>query len=146
MDLGSLKYAPGSVKKGKKRLGRGDASGQGGTAGRGHKGYGSRSGSKTRAWMEGGTMPIYRRLPKRGFTNIWREENQIVNLDTINRFENKDITLEFLHEKGLIKSIEKPVKILGNGKIDHAVNVTANAFSKSAKEQIEAAGGKATVI
>ena len=145
MNLGSLKSAPGSVKN-RKRLGRGDASGTGGTAGRGHKGYHSRSGSKRRTWSEGGTMPIYRRLPKRGFTNIFREEFQIVNLEIIARLQLSEVTLETLYQKGIIKSLSKPVKILGVGELNEPVTVTANAFSKTAKEKIEASGGKAEII
>ncbi len=145
MDLGSLKSAPGSVKN-RKRIGRGDASGTGGTAGRGHKGYHSRSGSKRRTWSEGGTMPIYRRLPKRGFTNIFREESQIVNLEVIARLQLSEVTLDILYQKGIIKSLSKPVKILGVGELNEPVTVTANAFSKTAKEKIEASGGKAEII
>lgn len=145
MDLGSLKYAPGS-RKNRKRLGRGDASGTGGTSGRGHKGYGSRSGSKSRSWMEGGTMPLYRRVPKRGFTNIFKEKFQIVNLDVIGRLQIPEVTIDVLYERGIIKSIEKPVKILGNGEVKSPISVVANAFSKSAKEKIESAGGKAEII
>lgn len=145
MDLGSLKYAPGS-RKNRKRLGRGDASGTGGTSGRGHKGYGSRSGSKSRSWMEGGTMPLYRRVPKRGFTNIFKEKFQIVNLDVIGRLQIPEVTIDVLYERGIIESIEKPVKILGNGEVTSPISVVANAFSKSAKEKIESAGGKAEII
>jgi len=145
MNLGSLKYADGS-RKGRKKLGRGDASGTGGTAGRGHKGYGSRSGSKVRPWMEGGTMPIYRRLPKRGFVNINKKDIQIVNLDTINKLDVEEVTIELLVEKGVINSSRKPLKVLGNGEIEKSVKVVANAFSKSAIEKIEKAGGKAEVI
>ncbi|MCK4296962.1 MAG: 50S ribosomal protein L15 [Candidatus Marinimicrobia bacterium] len=145
MDLGSLKYAPGS-RKNRKRLGRGDASGTGGTSGRGHKGYGSRSGSKSRSWMEGGTMPLYRRVPKRGFTNMFKEKFQIVNLDVIGRLQIPEVTIDVLYERGIIESIEKPVKILGNGEVISPISVVANAFSKSAKEKIESAGGKAEII
>ncbi|HCL00191.1 MAG TPA: 50S ribosomal protein L15 [Candidatus Marinimicrobia bacterium] len=145
MNLGSLKYSSGSIKD-TKRLGRGNASGTGGTAGRGHKGDHSRSGSKRRSWSEGGTMPIYRRLPKRGFTNIFREEVQIVNLDIIARLQLPEISPEILYQNGVIKSLSKPVKILGNGELTEPVNVNANAFSKSAKEKIEAGGGRANII
>lgn len=145
MNLGFLKSAPGSVRN-RKRLGRGDASGTGGTAGRGHKGYHSRSGSKHRIWSEGGTMPIYRRLPKRGFTNIFREEFQIVNLNVIARLQLSEVTLETLYQKGIIKSLSKPVKILGVGELNEPVTITANAFSKTAKEKIETSGGRAEII
>jgi len=145
MNLGSLKYSSGSIKD-TKRLGRGNASGTGGTAGRGHKGDHSRSGSKRRVWSEGGTMPIYRRLPKRGFTNIFREEFQIVNLDIIARLQLPEISPEILYQNGVIKSLSKPVKILGNGELTEPVNVKANAFSKSAKEKIEASGGRINIL
>ena len=145
MNLGSLQYAPGS-RKNKKRLGRGRASGTGKTSGRGHKGYGSRSGSKSRPWMEGGTMPIYRRLPKRGFKNIFKEYNQVVNLAMIDRLQMAEVTPEMLYEHGMIESLTQPTKILGNGEITQAVTVKAHAFSKTAKEKIEAAGGKAEVL
>ncbi len=145
MNLGSLKYAPGS-RKNRKRLGRGNASGTGGTSGRGHKGYHARAGSKHRAWVEGGTMPIYRRLPKRGFTNIFKEEMQIVNLERIARLQLPEITPEILYQKGLIHSLSIPVKILGVGEVKEPLNVTAHAFSKTAKKKIEAVGGKAEVL
>lgn len=145
MNLGSLKYASGS-KKNRKRLGRGNASGTGGTSGRGHKGYHARTGSKHRAWVEGGTMPIYRRLPKRGFTNIFKEEIQIVNLERITRLQLPEINPEILYQKGLIHSRSIPVKVLGVGEVKEAITVSAHAFSQTAKGKIEAAGGKAEVL
>lgn len=145
MDLGSIKKASGSTKD-RKRVGRGNASGHGKTAGRGHKGYHSRSGSKHRAWVEGGTMPIYRRLPKRGFKNIFREDVQIVNLSTIARLQIPEVNRDLLYEKGIIDNLSKPVKILGAGELKEAVTVTANAFSKTAIEKIEASGGKAIIL
>jgi len=145
MNLGSLKYAPYS-RKNRKRLGRGNASVTGGTSGRGHKGYHARTGSKHRAWVEGGTMPIYRRLPKRGFTNIFKEEMQIVNLERIARLQLPEITPEILYQKGLIHSLAIPVKILGVGEVKEPLKVTAHAFSQTAKEKIEAVGGKAEVL
>lgn len=145
MNLGSLKPANGAVKA-RKRVGRGNASGYGKTSGRGHKGYHSRSGSKRRPWHEGGTMPIYRRLPKRGFTNIFKEELQIVNLDKIAALPHQKVDIETLYAEKLVKSVTQPVKILGRGKIEKAMTVTAHVFSKTAREKIEAAGGKATVI
>lgn len=145
MNLSSLKYAVGS-KKERKRVGRGDASGHGGTSGRGHKGYKSRSGSKRRAWFEGGQMPIYRRLPKRGFTSVFKEEYQIVNLDFINEFQLDEVNTDILYEKGIIKSLSKPVKILGKGEIKGPITVTVDAISKSAREKIESAGGKVNII
>jgi len=145
MNLGSLTTTPGSTKV-RKRRGKGQASGNGGTAGRRHKGYHSRSGSKRRAWVEGGTMPIYRRLPKRGFTNIFREDIQIVNLSTIARLQLPEVTLEILYEKGIIKTLTNPVKVLGAGDLKEAVTVSANAFSSTAIEKIEAIGGKAVIL
>lgn len=145
MNLGSLTKAPGSTREGQRR-GKGQASGNGGTAGRGHKGYHSRSGSKRRAWVEGGTMPIYRRLPKRGFKNIFREDVQIVNLSTIARLQVPEVNLDLLLEKGIIDTLSKPVKILAAGELKEAVTVTANAFSKKAIEKIEASGGKAVIL
>ncbi|MFQ6112594.1 MAG: 50S ribosomal protein L15 [bacterium] len=146
MDLGSLKYAPGSIQR-KKRIGRGQGSGYGGTAGRGHKGQRSRSGSKRRPWFEGGQMPLQRRLPKRGFTNIFKKEFQIVNLKDLNRLKRvKQVTPEVLYESGLIGKKGVPVKVLGNGDLNKVMEISAHAFSASAKEKIEKIGGKATVI
>ncbi len=145
MDLSSLKYAPGS-RKSRKRVGRGNGSGHGTTSGRGTKGYLARSGSKHRPWMEGGTMPIYRRLPKRGFTNIFKKEYQIVNVNELNTLRKQNLDPEVLFEEGLIDSPQKPVKVLGGGALKKKKNVTVHAFSKSAKQKIEKAGGKAEVI
>ena len=140
MKLNSLKPIKGSVKN-KKRVGRGHGSGSGKSAGRGNKGAGQRSGFKRRPWFEGGQMSLARRLPKRGFTNIFKSEYQIVNISSLNKIEIELITAENLKEKGLIKSISLPVKILGDGDIDKKVIVEANAFSKSAKKKIEKSGG-----
>ena len=140
MKLYSLKPIKGSVKS-KKRVGRGHGSGLGKSAGRGNKGAGQRSGFKKRPWYEGGQMSLARRLPKRGFTNIFKSEYQIVNISSLNKIEIELITAEDLKEKGLIKSISLPVKILGDGEIDKKVIVEANAFSKSAKKKIEKSGG-----
>ena len=140
MKLDSLKPIKGSVKN-KKRVGRGHGSGAGKSAGRGNKGAGQRSGFKRRPWFEGGQMSLARRLPKRGFTNIFKSEYQIVNISSLNKIEIEMITAEDLKEKGLIKSISLPVKILGDGDIDKKVIVEANAFSKSAKKKIEKSGG-----
>ena len=107
----------------------------------GNKGAGQRSGFKRRPWFEGGQMSLARRLPKRGFTNIFKSEYQIVNISSLNKIEIELITAENLKEKGLIKSISLPVKILGDGEIDKKVIVEANAFSKSAKKKIEKSGG-----
>ena len=144
MDLSNLKYAEGS-RKNRKKVGRGGAHGK--TSCRGHKGQRSRSGSKRRLWFEGGQMPIMRRLPKRGFTNFNRVEFQVVNVSDLERIQGADeITPELLLENGLITKKRLPVKILGNGELKQKVNVTANAFSKSAVEKIEAAGGRTTTL
>ena len=146
MKLDSLKPSKGSIKN-KKRIGRGHGSGLGKTSGRGHKGAGQRSGNKRRAWFEGGQMPLARRLPRRGFTNIFKEEIQIVNISDLNRIEkNSEIDPVVLQENGMIRSSLKPVKILGEGDIDKKLNVTASAFSASAKNKIEKAGGTVTVL
>jgi len=143
MKLGDLKPAEGSVQK-KKRIGRGNASGWGKSAGRGDKGYGQRSGSKSAGMFEGGQMPLHRRLPKRGFKNPFRKVYEIVNLRDLDRIEGDAVTPEILAEAGLIRSAESLVKILGEGAIERALEITAAAFSKSAVEKIEAAGGKVT--
>jgi len=146
MDLGSLKYAPGSVKK-KKRIGRGQGSGSGKTAGRGHKGQRSRSGSKIRPWFEGGQMPLQRRVPKRGFTNIFRKQFQIVNLKDLDRVKKAGvISPEVLFDSGVIGNKNIPVKVLGDGELKKAMDVSAHAFSASAKEKIEKSGGKVVVL
>jgi len=144
MDLSSLKYAEGSRKDGK-RIGRGGA--RGGTSGKGHKGQRSRSGSKRRLWFEGGQMPIQRRLPKRGFTNHFRVSFQVVNVAELEKLEKVDeVTPELLFEKGKIKKKHVPVKILGSGELKRKISVSANAFSRSAIEKIEAAGGRAILL
>ena len=144
MDLSNLKYAAGS-RKNRKRVGRGGAHGK--TAGRGSNGQRSRSGSKKRLWFEGGQMPIMRRLPKRGFYSFTRKVVQIVNIDDLKEFKDTDeISPELLFEKGMIRSKDIPVKILGDGELKTKLSVSANAFSKSAKEKIEAAGGRTTIL
>jgi large subunit ribosomal protein L15 len=147
MKLHELRPAEGAVRN-RKRLGRGTATGQGQTSGRGQKGQNSRSGGGVRPGFEGGQMPIYRRLPKRGFTNIFKKAYSLVNVERLNAFENgAEITPEILKEKGIIRKIEKDgVKILGEGKLEVNVTVKANKFTKSAIEKIEAAGGKVEVI
>lgn len=146
MDLGSLKYAPGSIKK-RKRIGRGQGSGYGGTSGKGHKGQRSRSGSKIRPWFEGGQMPLQRRVPKRGFTNIFKKQFQIVNVKDLERVKKaKEITPEVLFDSGVISKKNIRVKILGEGEVKKAIDVSAHAFSASAKEKIEKAGGKVVVL
>ena len=132
--------------KSSKRVGRGPGSGLGKTAGRGHNGAGSRSGHKHRYWFEGGQVPLHRRVPTRGFNNSnFAKSYEIVNLSQIAKIKSKKIDSEVLLEKGLISSNFVAVKILGNGDIDKAYNVTASAFSASAVKKIEEAGGKVTV-
>jgi len=143
MNLGALNPAKGSVST-SKRIGRGNASGQGRTAGKGHKGYNSRSGTKNRFHFEGGQMPLMRRLPKRGFSNYgFRKEVQIVNLGQIVSLGIDKVDINILYAKGVIKKLDIPVKILGNGDLKGLIEITANMFSKSAIEKIEKVGGKA---
>ena len=143
MNLGTLKPKKGSINN-TKRIGRGNGSGQGRTAGKGHKGYQSRSGTKNRFHFEGGQTPLMRRLPKRGFSNYgFRKEVQIVNLGKIASLKIKKVNANILYEKGAIKKTDVPVKILGNGDIKDPVEITADMFSKSAIEKLEKAGGKA---
>ena len=144
--LSNLKYAQGSKKK-PKRIARGEGSGHGGTATRGMNGQLSRSGAKKRVWFEGGQMPLQRRVPKFGFTNIFKKEYQVVNLGNLQKLADKkkltDVVLnaDELKKLGLVKSSKKPVKILGDGDLKAKVQIEVNAFSNSAKEKIEAAGG-----
>lgn len=146
MDLSKLKHADGA-RKNKKRVGRGEGSGLGVTAGRGNKGYGSRSGSKKRSWFEGGQMPIQRRLPKFGFTNIYRKEYQVINVEDLEKLKKKDnVTPELLFENGLIRKKTVPVKVLGNGDLKSKVNIKVNAISKTAMEKIEKQGGSVTLL
>lgn len=148
MKLHELKPAKGAVKA-KRRIGRGTATGQGKTAGRGQDGQWSRSGGGVRPGFEGGQMPLYRRLPKRGFSNTEFETRYTtINIDKLNSFEDgTEITPQMLKENGVIRKIEKDgVKILGNGSIEKKLTIKANKFTKSAAEKIEAAGGKAEVI
>ncbi len=145
MNLHDLRPAEGSRKK-RTRVGRGPGSGKGKTAGRGHKGQLSRSGARRRPNFEGGQTPLHRRLPKFGFTNIFRKEYQIVNLADLARCEGTDITPETLKAAGLIKKIDQPVKILANGEVDKAYKVRAARFSKTARAKLEEAGGKAEVV
>ena len=142
MKLDSLKPVKGSIKN-RKRIGRGHGSGLGKSAGRGDKGAGQRSGFKKRSWFEGGQMSIARRLPMRGFTNIFKKDFQTVNIDKIALLGLQQVDAQILKEKGLIRSALKPVKILGNGELNQKVHITATVFSKSAKHKIEKAGGTA---
>ncbi len=147
MKLHELSPAAGSTKE-RKRIGRGTSSGQGKTAGKGHKGQKARAGRGMRPGFEGGQMPLQRRLPKRGFNNIFRKEWAIVNLAALDKcFNNGDeVTVEALIEKGLVKKALDGVKVLGNGEISKKLTVKVNAYSETAKSKIEAAGGKAEVI
>ncbi len=144
MNLSNLQYAEGS-RKNRKKVGRGGAHGKQST--RGNKGQHSRSGANFRAWFEGGQMPIQRRLPKRGFTNINRVEYQVVNVGNLQKLEGvAEVTPEVLYEKGLISKKSAPVKVLGNGELTLKLTVNANAFSKSAIQKIEGAGGRITQL
>ena len=144
MKLDSLTPVPGSIKN-RKRVGRGAGSGLGKSSGRGDKGAQQRSGYKRRPWFEGGQMALARRLPKRGFTNLFRKEFQIVNLKAIENLGLDTVDAQILADNGLVRSALKPIKILADGELKRKVTVTASAFSESAKEQIEQAGGTATV-
>ncbi|GAB4074344.1 50S ribosomal protein L15 [Barrientosiimonas marina] len=146
MKLHELKAAEGSRNK-RQRVGRGVGSGTGKTSGKGHKGQKARSGGNNRPGFEGGQLPLFQRLPKRGFTNVNRKEFAIVNLGTLNRFEEgTEITPELLLEEGVINKPKSGVKVLGNGHVDKKLVVKAHKFSASAKETIEAAGGQTEVV
>lgn len=146
MKLHELRAAEGA-NKAPKRVGRGTGSGLGKTSGKGQKGQNSRSGGGIRPGFEGGQMPLYRRLPKRGFKNIFAKEYAAINLDRLNCFEDGTVvTPELLVEKRVVKKVKDGVKILGNGNIEKKLTVKAAKFSKSAIEKIEAAGGKVEVI
>lgn len=142
--LENLSPAPGS-KTEADRVGRGPGSGSGKTSGRGHKGQKARTGGQIPAWFEGGQMPLYRRLPKFGFTPHTHTEYEVVNLDQLERVEADEIDLETLEEAGLSDG-DRPVKVLGRGDVDRALTVRAHAFSDSAREKIEDAGGSAEVL
>ena len=146
MKLHELRAVKGATKA-PKRKGRGTATGQGKTGGRGMNGQNSRSGGGVRLGFEGGQMPLYRRLPKRGFTNIWGTDYTIVNVEDLNKFEaGAVVTQEVLEEAGLVKQVKDGIKVLGQGTLNVALTVKADKFSKTAVEKIEAAGGKAEVI
>ncbi len=145
MNLSNLR-APAKANRNKKRVGRGMGSGTGKTSGRGHKGQGSRSGSSLMRGFEGGQMPLHRRLPKRGFTNIFRTEYTVLNLCRIEEMGETELTHEKLHTLGFLKRRNELIKILGTGELTLAVTVHAHKFSKSAQQKIEAAGGKAILI
>lgn len=146
MKLHELKSAEGSRKK-RNRVGRGPSSGNGKTAGRGQKGQKARNTPGPYPWFEGGQTPLFQALPKRGFTNVNRKEYAIVNLDTLNQFdEDTEITPELLIESGAVKKVKSGVKVLAKGSIDRKLTVKAHKFSRAAQEAIEAAGGSVEVI
>jgi large subunit ribosomal protein L15 len=146
MKLHEIKPAPGSTKR-RKVVGRGRGSGRGTTAGRGGKGQTARTGSSIPAWFEGGQMPLIRRLPKRGFTNIFKKNYAIINIEILDRFESgQEITPALLVSQGLIRSRNDGVKVLGTGALTKTLTVHAHKFSQSAAAKIEAAGGRVQVI
>lgn len=145
IELESLS-CPEGANRDRKRVGRGPGSGRGKTSGRGHKGQKARSGGNLKPWFEGGQMPLQRRVPKRGF-RPWRPvEYQIVNVRDLQRVEGKEVTPETLKSAGLIGSLRRPVKILGDGEVESAFTVSAHAFSATAREKIEKAGGTVSEI
>jgi large subunit ribosomal protein L15 len=146
MKLHEIKPSPGSTKR-RKVVGRGRGSGRGTTAGRGGKGQTARTGSSIPAWFEGGQMPLIRRLPKRGFTNIFKKNYVIINIELLDRFESgQEVTPALLVSQGLIRSRNDGVKVLGTGVLTKTLTVHAHKFSQSAAAKIEAAGGKVQVI
>ena len=146
MDLANLSPAEGSVSSNNFRRGRGHGSGNGKTAGKGHKGQKARSG-QPRIGFEGGQMPLYRRLPKRGFKHIGKAQIETISLSDLEKFEEgADVTIEALLEKGIIRDVKDGVKVLSNGELTKKVNVVVNAYSAAAKAKIEELGGKAEVI
>jgi large subunit ribosomal protein L15 len=144
-ELHDLKPSKGSHRD-RKRVGRGPGSGTGKTSGRGHKGQKARSGASIPAGFEGGQMPLQRRIPKRGFTPLDRSEYQVVNIRALEDVPGDEVSPETLHAQGLIGSLKEPLKILGDGELTRALTVSAHAFSASAREKIEAAGGSAKVL
>ena len=145
MNLSNLRKPRKATEK-RKRVGRGMGSGMGKTSTRGHKGQRSRSGSRMMRGFEGGQMPLHRRLPKRGFTNIFRTEYEVVNLGRLAEVGEKEITPEILRKAGVVSSRNALVKVLGTGQLSSAITVHAHKFSKSAQEKIEKAGGKTQVL
>ncbi|MDL1965969.1 MAG: 50S ribosomal protein L15 [Candidatus Desulfofervidus auxilii] len=147
VSLNDLKPPYGAVRK-KKRVGRGDSSGHGSTCGRGQKGQKARSGGQVKSYFEGGQMPLYRRLPKRGFKNIFKREYTIINIrDLVKKFkENEEITPEKLLEVGLVKKKKQPIKILAEGDISFPLQIKIHKISQQARAKIEAAGGRVEVI
>jgi large subunit ribosomal protein L15 len=146
MRLGELKPAAGSRKK-RKRIGCGPGSGHGKTSTKGHKGTQSRTGNTKHAWYEGGQMPLQRRLPKRGFTNIFRVGYHVINLSDLDRFDaNATVDPEALLDKGLIKNVDNRVKLLGDGELKKPLTIKVHAASKKAKEAVEKAGGQVSLV
>lgn len=146
MNLGEL-HAPDGARKNKKRLGRGSGSGHGKTSGRGHKGQRARSGGRGKTGFEGGQMPLQRRLPKRGFNNIFRKEYAVINLTDLERFEKgSTVDIVALVAAGLVKKSEGGVKLLADGDINKALTIKVHKFSQSAKAKVEAAGGRIEVL
>jgi len=146
MKLGNTRPPEGAKKK-RKRVARGPGSGHGKTACRGHKGQKSRSGASVPAWFEGGQMPLQRRVPKRGFTNIFRVEKQVVNVSALEAFDaDSEVGVEALLDSGIIKNLNSPVKLLGDGALTKPLKVTVHACSKKAKEIVEKAGGEVRII
>jgi large subunit ribosomal protein L15 len=144
MKLGELRPTDGATHS-KKRVGRGHGSGLGRNSGRGDNGYHSRSGSKDRAWFEGGQMPLHRRVPKRGFSNyLFKKEFQLVNISDLEKLDVDIINATVLKEKGLVRYAMRPIKILGDGELTKKLTISADAFSVSAKEKIEKVGGSVT--
>ena len=147
MDLSNLQAAAGSAHSDNFRRGRGHGSGNGKTAGKGHKGQNARSGGGVRPGFEGGQMPLYRQLPKRGFTNIFAKEYVAVNVEALNKLESgSEVTAEILKANGIISKVCDGIVILGRGEIDKALTVKAKRFSKTAEQKIVAAGGKVEVV
>ncbi|HAA08689.1 MAG: 50S ribosomal protein L15 [Syntrophomonadaceae bacterium] len=146
MKLHEIQAPPGANKR-TKRVGRGPGSGHGKTSTRGHKGQKARSGGGVRPGFEGGQMPLQRRLPKRGFTNIFKKEYAIVNVQDLNVFDDgTEVTVELLKDAGMVKGVKDGVKVLGNGELEKKLTVKAHRFSRQAEEKIVARGGKAEVI
>ena len=145
MNLSTLR-APRKANEKRKRVGRGMGSGMGKTSTRGHKGQRSRSGSRSMRGFEGGQMPLHRRLPKRGFVNIFRTEYEVVNLEKLASIGDTEITPEVLRKAGMVSSKKSLVKVLGQGDLSKALTVHAHKFSKTAQEKIEKAGGKVQVL
>lgn len=146
MNLSDLPGDPGRKQK-RKRIGRGEGSGHGKTSGHGHKGASARSGAGRRYGFEGGQMPFYRRVPKRGFNNLFRKEYAVVNLEQLNQFDDgAEVTNEALYDRGLIRPKGAPVKVLGQGDLSKKLTVRVDAFSASARQKIEAAGGAAEAV